>query len=535
MVLEELLIRLLIFRMIQKNKIPYDFYASLETKEWRKNFKSSINELDLNSFFLSQEERILSYIESLSCDKKKNLVLLCLPLITSRFNEILIATIMLKEGDNLGIEYVSKIPEVRFLKNGIDFIRDKKIKTEPRFLFIRRIIRTLSWTKWYQFLSVFKTPDIVAISHNSTLRKYAKCSNEKIYFIQASELLRKIDSGQVKETHNLNITEISNDIYYVLLNDCIIESTYQDRFNKLAHNLIIELLENGFDDLEKCYSYDKFPSTIWTATPQEYFSRLFALSSLYHNGSSVGFSHSTTPIIAGTKNYSLINELSVTSSYVCMSKKSKNLISTTLTKKINPTLLYVDGDSMFENINSKVIFSDIPCVVYVNGAIKDLSRGTVLINSMSYLEWQLRVSDFLDKLNINLIVQPHPEGVFKDLSIKHPLLSKYNQEKRKFEDIMHQADVFLIDAANSSAFGMMLLTNKPVVLFDFYGEKNGYKSRPEVRKIIDKRCRVIDIHYNNNTNLPYFDYKSLSEALTMDWRESVDSSEIEELLLNKKI
>ena len=107
MVLEELLIRLLIFRMIQKNKIPYDFYASLETKEWRKNFKSSINELDLNSFFLSQEERILSYIESLSCDKKKNLVLLCLPLITSRFNEILIATIMLKEGDNLGIEYVS--------------------------------------------------------------------------------------------------------------------------------------------------------------------------------------------------------------------------------------------------------------------------------------------------------------------------------------------------------------------------------------------------------------------------------------------
>ena len=81
---------------------------------------------------------------------------------------------------------------------------------------------------------------------------------------------------------------------------------------------------------------------------------------------------------------------------------------------------------------------------------------------------------------------------------------------------------------------MMLLTNKPVVLIDFWGETSSYKSRLGVRSIVERRCRIIDVQYNEYTNLPDVDFKKLSKALTFDWDESVDSSEIRELLLGEK-
>ena len=59
-------------------------------------------------------------------------------------------------------------------------------------------------------------------------------------------------------------------------------------------------------------------------------------------------------------------------------------------------------------------------------AIREFSLGVAISNDMVYLKWQLNLTDILDKMNIDLICQPHPEGVFKDKTLIHPLLRKYN-------------------------------------------------------------------------------------------------------------
>ncbi len=501
---------------------------------WRNNFKSSIIELDLNSFFFYQEKKVLDYIDSIHCKKKKNLALLCFPSITDKFNGILISAIALQESDKLGIKYISTIPEVLFLQNGGRMLSDSQAINVPKFLFFRRVIRTISWTKWYQLLSVFFRPNIVAVSHNSVLRRYVQLSNKKVYFLQAVELFRRVSSNHIKRPAEEYVSDVSKDVYRILLNDYTLSNPYRGRFDKLALDIIKEVLTKGFHDLENCYSYSKLPKNVWIGTGGNYLSRLFALSSVYKGGESTAFSHSTTPVISRTKTNSLINELSVTTTYVCASKRAKELVGKILTKSIKPSLLYVDGDPLFYNRKAKERYNNSkPCVVYASGAIRNLNRGSTLLNSMTYLEWQLRLTDLLDSMKIDLIVQPHPEGVFKDSTLTHPLLEKYNQKKKNFEDIMDKADVFLIDSINSSVVGMMLLTNKPVVLIDFGGRMNSYKERLDVKSIIDKRCRIVDVQYNALNNLPYVDYVQLNEVLTSNWKELVDPFDIRKVFLDK--
>ena len=43
--------------MIKKTKVPFDFKASINMKEWRNDFKSSIIELDLDFFLFHQEKK----------------------------------------------------------------------------------------------------------------------------------------------------------------------------------------------------------------------------------------------------------------------------------------------------------------------------------------------------------------------------------------------------------------------------------------------------------------------------------------------
>ena len=502
-------------------------------KEWRNDFKSSIIELDLDFFLFHQEKKILNYIDSIHCKKKKNLALLCLPGITHKFNGILISAIALQEGDKLDIKYVSTIPEVLFLQSGERVFGDNKATSSPKFLFFRRIARTISWTKWYQLLSVFFNPDVVAVSHNGVLRRYVHLTNKKVYFLQAAELFRRVNLSYIKRPVEKYVPDISNDIYRILLNGYTLSNSYKSRFDKLTLDLIKEALISGFHDLESCYSYSKLPKNIWIGTGGDYLSRLFALSSVYKGGESIAFSHSTTPVFSRTKINSLINELAVTSSYVCASKRAKELVGQMLTKSIRPSLLYVDGDPLFYNRKEKKRNGNSkPCVMYASGAIRDLNLGSALLNSMTYLEWQLRLTDLLDSMKIDLMVQPHPEGIFKDLTLTHPLLDKYNQKKRKFENIIGKSDVFLIDSINSSVAGMMLLTNKPVVLIDFGGMMNSYKERLNVKDIIDKRCRVVTVQYNSLNNLPYIDHVQLNKALTCNWKELVDPLDIRKVFLD---
>jgi hypothetical protein len=150
---------------------------------------------------------------------------------------------------------------------------------------------------------------------------------------------------------------------------------------------------------------------------------------------------------------------------------------------------------------------------------------------MVYLEWQLRLTKMLDKMDIDLICQPHPGGIFSNRLLTHPLREKYDLPYRSFEDIKEQADMFLIDSIYSTVVGRMLITDKPIVRISFMDSSNYYGLRDDNKNMINNRCRLIKASFNKDDNLPYVDFKELERLLTRNWKERVDSTEFKELLI----
>jgi hypothetical protein len=276
------------------------------------------------------------------------------------------------------------------------------------------------------------------------------------------------------------------------------------------------------------------PKNIWIGTGGSYSFRLLALSVLHNGGKVTGFSHSTTPVMSPSKENVLLNELSVVSDFVCISPKARDIISNIRIKNINPKIHCIDGEPCFKGYSYssyRTTANKRPTIIYVSAPIRDINKNPIFCNSMVYLEWQLRLTKMLDKMDIDLICQPHPGGIFSNRLLTHPLREKYDLPYRSFEDIKEQADMFLIDSIYSTVVGRMLITDKPIVRISFMDSSNYYGLRDDNKNMINNRCRLIKASFNKDDNLPYVDFKELERLLTRNWKERVDSTEFKELLI----
>ena len=169
-------------------------------------------------------------------------------------------------------------------------------------------------------------------------------------------------------------------------------------------------------------------------------------------------------------------------------------------------------------------------MVYTSSPMRELTISMPMGNYMAYLKWQLNLTDILDKMDIDLICQPHPEGIFVDKKLTHLLRKKYNLPYRSFETIMQKADIFLVDFIHSTTSGEMLVTDKPIVRIGWCDNNKFYGVSERLKPLLDKRCRNIQASFNKN-GLPAIDEKKLEHALTHNWQEKVDSTEFRELLI----
>ena len=133
--------------------IPFDFKASIDIPNWHKDFDSVIDEKVILEFIKQQEIRIVEYIQLLKNDKKRDLFLLSLPNIRDRLNGYVLAGLSVQNADKKNVNLISTLEEVNFLKTGEKkYLENRKKPTlseKPlKTYFIRRIVRTLTWTSW---------------------------------------------------------------------------------------------------------------------------------------------------------------------------------------------------------------------------------------------------------------------------------------------------------------------------------------------------------------------------------------------------
>ena len=455
--------------------IPFDFKASIDIPNWHKDFDSVIDEKVILEFIKQQEIRIVEYIQLLKNDKKRDLFLLSLPNIRDRLNGYVLAGLSVQNADKKNVNLISTLEEVNFLKTGEKkYLENRKKPTlseKPlKTYFIRRIVRTLTWTSWWRLPLTMMKPEIIAVAHNEILVQKAKLSSERIFFYQAGELLNRIKKEKHKHQKTDIVEKLYRETYEILIGDLKIEGKYLDRFKYLVTEFIKDCFLRDIVLLEKCYNYKKLPKNIWIGPGTNYSFRLLALAVLRNGGVVNSFAHATGNLLIASYKSRYFGEFAVTNNYADITSKAGELYYKNYLKEfpvsINKSFKVssIKSNIKFKHYqNSSIRKNTRPTVVYTSNAYRDLSIGAPMASFMAYLKWQLNLTDMLDKMDIDLICQPHPEGIFVDKKLTHTLKDKYNLPHRPFEKNMQKADLFLVDFIHSTTFGEMLVTDRPIV------------------------------------------------------------------------
>ena len=522
--------------------IPFDFKASIDIPNWHKDFDSVIDEKVILEFIKQQEIRIVEYIQLLKNDKKRDLFLLSLPNIRDRLNGYVLAGLSVQNADKKNVNLISTLEEVNFLKTGEKkYLENRKKPTlseKPlKTYFIRRIVRTLTWTSWWRLPLTMMKPEIIAVAHNEILVQKAKLSSERIFFYQAGELLNRIKKEKHKHQKTDIVEKLYRETYEILIGDLKIEGKYLDRFKYLVTEFIKDCFLRDIVLLEKCYNYKKLPKNIWIGPGTNYSFRLLALAVLRNGGVVNSFAHATGNLLIASYKSRYFGEFAVTNNYADITSKAGELYYKNYLKEfpvsINKSFKVssIKSNIKFKHYqNSSIRKNTRPTVVYTSNAYRDLSIGAPMASFMAYLKWQLNLTDMLDKMDIDLICQPHPEGIFVDKKLTHTLKDKYNLPHRPFEKNMQKADLFLVDFIHSTTFGEMLVTDRPIVRICWCDNNKFYGISEILKPKLEKRCRNIEAIFNKN-GIPTIDEKELEHALTYNWQEKVDSTDFRELLI----
>lgn len=99
------------------------------------------------------------------------------------------------------------------------------------------------------------------------------------------------------------------------------------------------------------------------------------------------------------------------------------------------------------------------------------------------LDFELKLVRILLNAEFEVLYKRHPGGVLKGKTIDF-FPKQVQVIDSPFEEVLHDADLFIFSHSRTSTFGPALCTNKPIIILD-----GGWESfHPGIRKDLEKRC-----------------------------------------------
>jgi hypothetical protein len=284
--------------------------------------------------------------------------------------------------------------------------------------------------------------------------------------------------------------------------------------------------------MEALRRMDDLPMTIWSANGGYYPARSINLAVMRKGGTVKGFEHGGALGFLEDNLKFVFVELDSATDYVFCTQEKADLPS--LTKAVDsikpPRRMRASGhrgDPSFRfSPTRRKPGTQRPKVVYVSTAlIGSRQLYPPLHPDVIYLDWQLRVAEFLSRLPIDLDCRPHPEGLCP--GDRHPLADIAPLSNGSFRQVMEEADLFVYDYSRSTSFWECLCTDKPVVFLSL----NHETFAPEVQTLMENRCRLVGVGSDEN-NIPQFDGELLTQAV-LDDLGPVDPSAILQILVGR--
>ncbi len=123
------------------------------------------------------------------------------------------------------------------------------------------------------------------------------------------------------------------------------------------------------------------------------------------------------------------------------------------------------------------------------------------------VDWQARLLDFLAGEGFHLSLKPHPDSYCRPPDEFQRL---YDAEvvDQPFEEVMHEADLLLLDYWRTSCLVSALRTDVPMVLIEF----PQHAPDPEARKLLERRAAIVAAGFGDDGRADT-DWASLRRAL----------------------
>jgi hypothetical protein len=515
---------------------PFDFQAACDMPGWRETVAWPLPYAETFRVTGAATKAALGLVDRLDDENLRAASLLGLGSVLALSRSLVESAFVVQAADASGVRLSGGPPELAVLggeerverSSGLNDPALFKPISAPRGEALRRLARTASWTPPWRLPLAILSPKIIATSHNDMLRDAARRCGTAVKYYHAETLLR---AARAVGTTAPQLQLDTLDDFTVRLAVCLADieglaSEYHERLRKLIEPLIAPALLKAASDLSGMRRLKKLPDKLWSGSGGYYPARAVGIEVRRRGGHVTRFAHGWFSGMAGVTEGIVFSELSVSDRYVVETPTGAQNLRHASKTSTGVEITGHTGASVLTNfaLERPARVSDQPQVVYAPTILRGQRQFLPpILPDVIYLDWQLRLVEALQKLPVNLMCKPHPEGLLR--GHPHPLAEIAPTSTQPFEAHIAWADRFLFDYGQSTTFAEALCTDRPIIFIDM---GNPIFNAP-VKNMITRRCYVITARFDDR-NRPQIDSDQLAEALC-GGPELVDPSEFRTLLM----
>jgi hypothetical protein len=497
-------------------EVPADIDTALRVSDWRSRVWWPLGLAESNRLAAAQVRRTLTWVGGLDDTLERNSALLALPDILAYGRAIVLSALAASRAANARVRLLGSDPVLAFLQAGVGPLPDHSRPILPRervtLSFARRLARVHSWSPPSRMLAAFLTPSAVAISHNTLLRRAAAQATQAIGFCHADRMLasaRRRHRGASSSQHD------ASTLARAILGDAVPTEPFRSRAGALLEAVAKPHLATAVRDMQSLRAVH-LPEVIWSGSAGLYAPRALGLEVLRRGGQVIRFDHGKPKGFVEAREFDAVVEFAASSEFVVATEGAaeitrKNSEEGLLFWMRHPRIRGSDGDPTFARIpfaRSARARSGRLRVVYAPTQLLGFRQLLpVQPPDAIHLNWQIEVAETLQKLPVELICQPHPEGLFKGRP--HPLEGVATTTRGDFDEQLGRADLFVFDYLSTTAlWEAAACTDVPIVFLDV----GAGKLTPAVAKLFRERARVIEVKHDEH-NRPILDVEALRDAV----------------------
>ena len=508
---------------------PFDVDEALRTRDWR---QSVTWPLALARASRLAEARLLGLVElirQLPDSELRDIVALAGVGVLMRAIPLGEAAAVLIAASHAGTEVRGSPPELSYLRGESpeDVSFASRMPASSAVSWPRRARWTIPWNAWSQIPRALVAPRSSILTQNELLLEAVRAVPLPSEYLPAEHIFAQ---RAVNGSGGATAEQAAQILTSALTADEGLDAETRDRLRKLVGAYALEQCGAAAWDLRGLRKVKRLPSRGLAATGSKWQVRAVSIEIMRRGGQITRFDHGGGRGLHLFPAWPAVLDLYVSTRFALATPALASRLKTQGVHQLMPSdrdcvLLGMNGDPSIRRrqVKRTRVAPLRRKVVYAGGQLRGF-RQTVpaQLPDVLYLDWQFRLAEALGTLPISYVYCPHPGGLRPGRT--HPLAGTSAISSDRFEELMNDADVFLLDQPHSTTFYEAVCTDRPVVLIDF-----GAPYFDSVAAaMVERRCRRVPVHYDER-NRAFVESSELKDAIC-GGSASADPSEFRALL-----